>query len=73
VSGSEPLHSSSVSSLLTNAAKYTPPEGKISVRATEVDGEIVLRVRDSGAGIAPQICRGCLTFSSLIHSSRRWL
>ena len=44
-----------VSNVLTNAAKYTPPEGKISVQAAEVEGEMVLRVRDSGAGIAPHV------------------
>jgi signal transduction histidine kinase len=44
-----------VSNLLTNAAKYTPPEGRIFVQAAAVDGEMVLRVRDSGAGIAPHV------------------
>jgi PAS domain S-box-containing protein len=44
-----------VSNLLTNAAKYTPPEGTISIRATAIDGEIVLVVRDSGVGIAPDV------------------
>jgi len=52
----DPLRLSQVvSNLLTNAAKYTPPEGQISVRAAEVGGEMVLRVRDSGAGIAPHV------------------
>ncbi|WP_437973017.1 ATP-binding protein [Sorangium sp. So ce295] len=44
-----------VTNLLTNAAKYTPPEGAISVRLTrEAPGaapEAVLRVRDTGRGI----------------------
>ncbi|WP_437791032.1 ATP-binding protein [Sorangium sp. So ce693] len=44
-----------VTNLLTNAAKYTPPEGAISVRLTrEAAGgaiEAVLRVRDTGRGI----------------------
>ena len=44
-----------VSNLLTNAAKYTPPGGRISVRATGERGEIVIRVRDSGMGIAPDM------------------
>lgn len=42
-----------VSNLLTNAAKYTPPGGQITVRAEPVDGEVELRVRDTGMGIAP--------------------
>jgi PAS domain S-box-containing protein len=44
-----------ISNLLTNAAKYTPRGGRITVRATEERGEIVIRVRDSGIGIAPDV------------------
>ena len=44
-----------VSNLLTNAAKYTPPGGHITVRATEERGEVVIRVRDTGIGIAPDV------------------
>jgi CheY-like chemotaxis protein/anti-sigma regulatory factor (Ser/Thr protein kinase) len=44
-----------VSNLLTNAAKYTPPGGCITVRATEERGEAVIRVRDTGIGIAPDV------------------
>lgn len=43
-----------VSNLLTNAAKYTPRGGDISIRAERIDDEIVLSVRDSGVGIAPE-------------------
>jgi PAS domain S-box-containing protein len=44
-----------VSNLLTNAAKYTPPGGRITVRVTEERGEIVICVRDTGIGIAPDV------------------
>jgi PAS domain S-box-containing protein len=44
-----------VSNLLTNAAKYTPPGGRITIRAIEERGEIVIRVRDAGIGIAPDV------------------
>jgi PAS domain S-box-containing protein len=44
-----------VSNLLTNAAKYTHAGGHISVRATEDEGQVVLRVRDTGIGIAPDV------------------
>jgi PAS domain S-box-containing protein len=42
-----------VSNLVTNAAKYTPPRGRITIRATGEDGQVVIRVRDTGIGIAP--------------------
>ena len=41
--------------LLTNAAKYTREGGRVWVNACREDGEIVVRVRDDGAGIAPQM------------------
>jgi CheY-like chemotaxis protein len=37
--------------LLNNAAKYTPPGGRITVSVTGEGGEVVLRVRDNGIGI----------------------
>jgi PAS domain S-box-containing protein len=37
--------------LLNNAAKYTPPGGTIHVTASGEDGELALRVRDTGVGI----------------------
>jgi signal transduction histidine kinase len=44
-----------ISNLLTNAAKYTEPGGNIWIRAERAEGEIVLRVRDNGIGIAPNM------------------
>jgi signal transduction histidine kinase/ActR/RegA family two-component response regulator len=47
--------SQAIANLLTNAAKYTEPGGAITVGVT-VDGrEAVVRVRDSGVGIAPDL------------------
>jgi signal transduction histidine kinase/ActR/RegA family two-component response regulator len=37
--------------LLTNAAKYTPPGGHIQVEAAREGEDVVVRVRDDGAGI----------------------
>jgi signal transduction histidine kinase/CheY-like chemotaxis protein len=39
--------------LLTNAIKYTPPNGSIAVRVERMREEAVLTVADTGAGLAP--------------------
>jgi signal transduction histidine kinase/CheY-like chemotaxis protein len=44
-----------VVNLLNNAVKYTPPGGTIAVAAFAEAGHAVLRVRDSGIGIAPEM------------------
>jgi signal transduction histidine kinase/FixJ family two-component response regulator len=43
-----------LSNLLTNAAKYGDPAGEIVLRAERLGREVVLSVRDSGIGIAPE-------------------
>jgi PAS domain S-box-containing protein len=44
-----------VSNLLTNAGRYTPPGGRIEVVAAREGDEVVLRVRDNGMGIDPDL------------------
>jgi PAS domain S-box-containing protein len=44
-----------ISNLLTNAAKYTEPHGSIAVIGAREDDEIVVRVRDTGIGITPDM------------------
>ncbi|HLK92510.1 MAG TPA: PAS domain S-box protein [Polyangia bacterium] len=44
-----------VANLLTNAARYTEPGGRIEVTAAREGDEIVLRVRDNGRGIDPAL------------------
>lgn len=44
-----------VANLLNNAAKYTDPEGQIALIAERLEGEIVLRVKDTGIGIEPEV------------------
>jgi PAS domain S-box-containing protein len=39
--------------LLSNASKYTPRGGDITVRAETNDGWVIVRVRDTGIGIPP--------------------
>jgi signal transduction histidine kinase/DNA-binding response OmpR family regulator len=44
-----------VVNVLTNAAKYTEPRGRISVSAEHAGGQIALRVRDTGVGIPEEL------------------
>jgi signal transduction histidine kinase len=43
-----------VDNLVSNAVKYTPIGGRISVSASRVDGEALVRVADSGPGLSPE-------------------
>ena len=48
----DPLRLAQVlSNLLTNAAKYTDPEGQIGLRAECISGDVVLTVTDTGIGL----------------------
>jgi CheY-like chemotaxis protein len=55
VKGESSRLSQVISNLLTNAAKYTPPGGYITIRANEEDGAVVVRVRDTGMGIPQDV------------------
>ena len=57
------------SNLLNNAAKYTPPGGQIYVTAKAVDGQVELRVRDDGAGIAPDLLPRVFELFSQAHQT----
>ncbi|MET0554899.1 MAG: ATP-binding protein, partial [Vicinamibacteria bacterium] len=50
-----PRLAQALANLLTNAAKYTEPGGRITVAAAAQGGEVVLHVRDTGIGIEPEI------------------
>ena len=40
--------------LLANAVKFTPSGGRVTLSARREEGALVLAVRDTGAGIAPE-------------------
>jgi CheY-like chemotaxis protein len=44
-----------ITNLLTNAAKYTPPGGRIEVSGQQHGQEISLTVKDTGLGITPDL------------------
>jgi PAS domain S-box-containing protein len=44
-----------ISNLLTNAIKYTEPNGRIEIRSSFVDNWVVVSVKDNGIGIAPHL------------------
>jgi two-component system OmpR family sensor kinase len=52
VPGDADLLSLAVANLLDNALKYTPPGGRVEVRARESGGSVVVEVADTGQGIA---------------------
>jgi signal transduction histidine kinase len=44
-----------LSNILNNAAKFTPREGRIRLDAATEGGTVVIRVRDNGIGIPPEM------------------
>jgi two-component system CheB/CheR fusion protein len=57
-----------VVNLLTNAARYTPPVGRIRVAAGREGDGAVVRVRDSGIGIRPEMLKAI--FEMFTHADR---
>jgi PAS domain S-box-containing protein len=58
--------------LLSNAIKFTPPGGRVEVRADAVDGELLLEVADTGRGISAEFKPFVFDrFRQLDSSSRR--
>jgi CheY-like chemotaxis protein len=55
VDGDEHRLAQILSNLLTNAARYTEPGGRVEVRGERRGGRAALSVRDTGVGIAPEM------------------
>ncbi len=45
----------SIENLLTNACKYTPDRGKIRIDVCSSEAEAIVRVRDNGCGMSPEL------------------
>jgi signal transduction histidine kinase len=43
-----------IANLVSNAIKYTPPEGRVRVQAEVIDGVTKIAVQDTGLGISPE-------------------
>jgi len=66
----DPLRLSQViGNLLTNAAKYTDPEGKIALWARIENGELVIGIRDNGIGLTQESLPGLFTMFSQVNSA----
>jgi len=60
-----------ISNLLGNAAKYTDPGGEISLEAAREDGTAIIRVRDNGIGIEPEMLPRIFDMFAQVPSSQR--
>ncbi|HUQ28636.1 MAG TPA: PAS domain-containing sensor histidine kinase [Usitatibacter sp.] len=69
VADPERLHQVFVN-LLTNAAKYTPPGGRISLKATTEGDEAAVRVEDSGVGIPHEMLPKIFELFTQVETSR---
>ncbi|SAK74268.1 PAS/PAC sensor hybrid histidine kinase [Caballeronia temeraria] len=59
-----------LANLLMNAAKYTPPGGRIELTATADEHEIVLSVADNGIGIEPDKLSAIFAMFSQLNSDQ---
>jgi signal transduction histidine kinase/ActR/RegA family two-component response regulator len=44
-----------IGNILTNSAKYTPPDGEIRIESRRENGTAVVTIRDNGVGIPPEL------------------
>lgn len=55
IDGDEGRMTQVFSNLLTNAAKYTNPGGRVTITASLADGDVVVAVKDSGRGMSAEM------------------
>jgi PAS domain S-box-containing protein len=60
-----------IGNLLDNAAKYTPPAGRIEICLEMVDVQAVMRVKDSGVGLSPEMIPRVFELFAQLHKSLR--
>ncbi len=66
----DPLRFSQVlSNLLTNAAKYTDPGGRIAVTGRLEGGRLALSIKDNGIGIPPESLKGIFAMFSQVDGA----
>jgi len=66
----DPLRLSQViGNLLTNAAKYTDPEGRIELDARLENAELTITIRDNGIGLTEEVMPGLFTMFSQVNSA----
>ncbi|MHB1560862.1 MAG: PAS domain-containing sensor histidine kinase [Isosphaeraceae bacterium] len=59
-----------LANLLTNAAKYTDPGGRIELIAAPEGDDLVLRVSDTGIGLAPEALPGLFRLYTQLDAAR---
>jgi PAS domain S-box-containing protein len=61
-----------ISNLVGNAAKFTPPDGHIWISAERTSNEVIVRVKDDGAGISEEMLPKIFSmFSQVDHSKSK--
>jgi PAS domain S-box-containing protein len=66
----DPLRlSQSLSNLLTNAAKYTDPRGRIALTVKQHADEITVSVKDNGIGFEPEALHGMFEMFAQVDSA----
>jgi signal transduction histidine kinase len=58
-----------LANLLTNACKYTDRGGRIDLIAAREGDEVIIRVRDTGIGLAPEALSGLFTLFTQVEAN----